>query len=119
MRRSAITSFLAVLIAFPITCSIGHSTEVMEEIIEKNYPLDPTAKFTLENDDGSVRIYGAEIAEMKLQAIKRAYSKERLDKIDVNVVVRPGEVSVRTGYPPKPKWGLFDRSGTVDYVIVL
>jgi hypothetical protein len=56
---------------------------------------------------------------MKLRAIKRAYSQERLNKIDVNVAVRPGEISVKTGYPPKPKWGLFDRSGTVDYVIVL
>jgi DUF4097 and DUF4098 domain-containing protein YvlB len=44
---------------------------------------------------------------------------DRLRKIDVSVAVRPGAVTVKTGYPPKPKWGLSDRSGTVDYVIIL
>jgi hypothetical protein len=92
---------------------------VLEETIERDYPIEPTSKFTLQNDDGSVRIYGADIAEMKLQAIKKAYSKERLSKIDVAVAVQPGTVAVKTAFPPKPKWGLSDRSGTVDYVIVL
>ena len=56
---------------------------------------------------------------MKVQAIKKAYSAERLNKIAVNVSVQPGTVSIDTHSPPKPKWGLFDRSGTVDYVIIL
>jgi hypothetical protein len=66
-----------------------------------------------------VRIYGADITEMKLQAIKKAYTKERLNKIVVNVAARPDAVAIDTAYPPKPKWGLSDRSGTVDYVIIL
>ena len=33
--------------------------------------------------------------------------------------MQPGNVLINTKYPPKPKWGLSDRSGTVDYVIVL
>jgi hypothetical protein len=93
--------------------------EVLEEIVEQKYPLDPNAKFTLTNGDGSVRIYGADRPEMKLQAIKKAYTKDRLEKIDVSVAVQPGNVLINTKYPPKPKWGLSDRSGTVDYVIVL
>ena len=93
--------------------------EVLEEIVEQKYPLDPNAKFALTNDEGSVRIYGADGPEMKLQAIKKAYTKDRLRKIDVSVAVQPGNVLINTKYPPKPKWGLSDRSGTVDYVIVL
>jgi DUF4097 and DUF4098 domain-containing protein YvlB len=105
------------LAAAPANSRAG--AEEVEEVVEKDYPVDPAAKFTLQNDDGSVLIYGADIAEMKVQAVKKAYSKERLDKIDINVAVRPGEISVKTGYPPKPKWGWSDRSGTVDYVIIL
>lgn len=93
--------------------------EVLEEIVEQNYPLDPNAKVTVKNDEGSVRIYGADLTEMKLQAIKKAYTRDRLGKIDVSVAVQPGNVLINTKYPPKPKWGLSDRSGTVDYVIVL
>jgi len=93
--------------------------EVLEEIVEQTYPVDKAAKFTLQNADGSVRIYGADTAEMQVQAIKKAYTKDRLSKINVNVVVQPGSIAIKTGYPPKPKWGLTDRSGTVDYIIVL
>ena len=109
--------FAAIIFLSPVlTLS---ATEVLEEIIERDYPIDPESKFTLQNQDGSVRIYGADIAEMKLQAIKKAYSKERLNKIDVDVAVQHGLVAIKTGFPPKPKWGFFDRSGTVDYVIIL
>ena len=110
---------LVSLIAIAVTAPPGNAEEILEEIIEHDYPVEPNAKFTLQNDDGSVRIYGADIAKMKLQAIKKAYTKDRLNKIDVNVVVRPDAIKINTAYPPKPKWGLSDRSGTVDYVIVL
>ena len=93
--------------------------EVLEEIVEQKYPVDKAAKFTLQNADGSVCIYGADTAEMQVQAIKKAYTKDRLSKINVNVAVQPGSIAIKTGYPPKPKWGLTDRSGTVDYIIIL
>ena len=37
--------------------------EVLEEIVEQTYPVDKAAKFTLQNADGSVRIYGADTAQ--------------------------------------------------------
>jgi hypothetical protein len=102
-----------------LACTVAARDEVLEEIVEQTYPLASNATFTLKSNDGSVRIYGHELPEMRVQAIKRAYSKERLSKIGVNVAVQPGNVSINTNYPPKPKWGLSDRSGTVDYIIVL
>jgi hypothetical protein len=110
---------VAVACATFVTVSIGRASEILEEMIEQNYPVTPTAKFSLRNDDGSVRIYGADISEMKLQVIKKAYTQERLAKIAVGISVKPEEIRIDTSYPPKAKWGLSDRSGTVDYVIVL
>ena len=110
---------VAVVCATFATVSICRASEVLEEIIEQNYPITPTAKFSLRNDDGSVRIYGADISEMKLQAIKKAYTRERLGRIAVGISVKPEEIKIDTSFPPKQKWGLGDRSGTVDYVIVL
>jgi hypothetical protein len=42
-----------------------------------------------------------------------------LRKIDINVVARRDAISIETNYPPKKKWGLGDRSGTVDYTIIV
>jgi hypothetical protein len=95
------------------------AADILEEIVEQKYSIDANARFTLKNQDGSIRIYGANTTEMKLQAIKKAYTKDRLGKMEVKVSVRPGEVAINTTYPPKSKWGISDRSGTVDYVIIL
>jgi len=115
---AALAPLLVVLALFSPT-PVLNGAEILEEIIERNYPIDTTAKFSLKNAEGIVLIYGADIKEMKIQAIKKAYTKDRLSKINVDISVRRDAVAITTAYPPKPKWGLRDRSGTVDYVIIL
>jgi hypothetical protein len=92
---------------------------VLEETIEKTYTLDPGAKFSIQNRDGSIWVYGTDGNEMRVQAVKKAYTQEQLDRIKVDVSVSPGTVSIATTYPVQPKWGLADRSGTVEYLICL
>ena len=53
-----------------------------------------------------------------MRAVKKAYSRERLNQIAIDVSIKPGAASILTKFPAKPKWGLSDRSGTVDYTIV-
>jgi hypothetical protein len=91
----------------------------LEQIVEQTYQVEPDARISIKNTDGSIRIYGAPTREIKLQAIKKAYSRDRLSKISVNVSAQPGAISIETSYPPRAKWGFFDRSGTVDYTIVM
>jgi DUF4097 and DUF4098 domain-containing protein YvlB len=92
---------------------------MLEETFEHFYPIEPTAAVSIKNGDGVVRVYGSSANELRVQAIKRAYSRERLKQIVVDVSVQPGSVSIETHFPPKPTWGLFDRSGTVEYTIVV
>jgi hypothetical protein len=92
---------------------------IVEQTVEQNYKIDPSARVSIRNTDGSIRLYGADTAEVKVQAVKKAYSKDRLDKIVIDVGAQPASISIDTIYPPKPKLGLADRSGTVDYVIVV
>jgi hypothetical protein len=91
----------------------------LEETFEQVYTIEPTANLTVINGDGAVFVYGSSTNEMRVQAIKRAYTRERLKQIAVDVSIQPGSVSINTKFPPKPKWALFDRSGTVDYTIVI
>jgi len=95
---------------------------IVEQTVEQNYKIDPTARVSIRNTDGSIRIYGADTPEIKLQAVKKAYSKDRLDKIVIDVGAQPSSISIDTIYPPKPKtWagrsfrhrGLRDRGSAV------
>jgi DUF4097 and DUF4098 domain-containing protein YvlB len=92
---------------------------MLEETVEQFYRIEPTADVSIKNGDGVVRVYGSAANDVRVQAIKRAYTPERLGQIAVDVSVHPGSVSIDTHFPPKPTWGLFDRSGTVEYTIVV
>src|SRR5438067_6298248 len=90
-------------------------------MIDHVYPVEPTATLSVTNRDGSIRIYaaGSETRDVHVEAIKKAYNAERLRAISVQVSAQPNAISVETIYPPDSPIGFSDRSGTVDYVIVV
>jgi hypothetical protein len=100
-----------------ILVSTAFSGPVLEDTIEQTLPLSPTGTFSLEAIDGSVEIYGTETNEVKIVATRKAFSPERLNKIQIVTESRGDAVSINTTAPPKARWGLSDRSGTVDYII--
>src|SRR4051812_28066144 len=126
MNRDAPKFFLLALTylgAGLVTLILGgcHSEadRLVEATFEQTYHVNPDARISIKNTDGSIRIYGADTTDVKVQAIKKAYQQDRLDKISINVAAQPNAVSIDTGYPPKPKLGLSDRSGTVDYILIV
>jgi hypothetical protein len=97
--------------------SAGH--RVLEEVVEKVYTLEPNANVSIQNRDGAILVYGSDGNELRIRSLKRAYSQEHLNQLAVDVSTKPGGVSIVTKFPPQPKWAFSDRSGTVDYTIVL
>jgi hypothetical protein len=109
---------VAVLLLLLVGCD-SESDPVLQETFERLYAIQPTADITIQNHDGAILIYGWNMNEMRLQATKKAYSPSRLKQIAIDVSVQPTSVSINVKRPPKPKWALFDRSGTVDCTIVV
>ncbi len=71
--------------------SAAHRT--LEETFEQIYTIEPTVNVTVSNGDGAVFVYGSNTNEMRMQAIKRAYTRERLKQIAVDEL-GAGEVVV-------------------------
>jgi hypothetical protein len=94
------------------------AAELHEEIVDQRYDVDPAATLSVENTDGSIRVYAAEAPRIHIQAIKKAYSAERLQAIVVDVKASSSGVAIVTSFPPR-KNALSDRSGTVDYNIIV
>ena len=118
INRQGFRLILAALLSSLTSC--GSATDrTLEEIFEQSYPIEPTANVTIRNGDGAIFIYGSPANEIQVRAIKKAYTFERLKQIVINVSAQPGSVSIETNFPPKQTWGFFDRSGTVDYTIVV
>ena len=116
-RRNLRLILAASLLSFT---SCGSATDrTVEDTFEQFYTIETSADISIKNRDGIVRVYGSRADDMRVQAIKRAYTPRRLKQIVVDVSVQPGAVSIETKLPTKPTWALFDRSGTVEYTIVV
>jgi DUF4097 and DUF4098 domain-containing protein YvlB len=95
---------------------------ILEEISDRRYPIDPAGlTISVSSRDGSISIYGAagDVREVRVETVKRAYTPERLKEISVQVSAQKNTVSIETTYPAEPGAAFSDRSGTVEYVIVV
>jgi hypothetical protein len=120
IRISSFRHFVTVIAPLLFVACQERGDQTLESIVEQTYDFPPGDELTVRNVDGSIRIYGSDLPGIKLRARKKAYSAERLDKIQVNVSAVAGSTMIDTIFPPKKEgWGFGDRSGTVDYVIVV
>src|SRR4051794_21590467 len=105
-------------VAWVLLVSSVDAVEPLEEIIDQKFDVDADVTLNVQNIDGSIRVYAAEEPVVKVQAIKKAYNEERLKGILVDTKATPKGITITTSFPPR-KNALSDRSGTVDYVIVV
>ncbi len=96
------------------------SGKILHETWEKTYPVGERFTLSVKNDDGRIGIYGSDANELNVTAVKRAFTKERLDAISVRIAQEDDAATIETIIPPVPEGGLArDRSGTVDYTIIV
>ncbi len=117
-KKRNVRQIVAVLLLSLAGCG-SENDRVLEETFERLYTIEPNANITIQNGDGAVLVYGSNTSEMQVHAIKKAYRRSRLTQIAIDVSTKPGSVSITTKFPSRPKWGLFDRSGTVDYTVTV
>lgn len=110
---------VAAVMLLSLSACGSESDRVIEETFERLYTIQPASDISIQNRDGAVLVYGANTNEVRVHAKMKAYSYARLKQMAIDVSAQPHSISISTKLPPKPKWALFDRSGTVDYTIVL
>lgn len=113
------SSFLKAIFPALAWLLVGCKSHVVEQTIERTYKIEATASIGIHNVDGSILVYGSDREEIFIEATKQAYSQSRLDKIDIVVSAQPDSVTIETKFPPRTRWSFSDRSGTVDYIIII
>ena len=117
-HRGAATALFALTAILVFLEPVPAAVKILEETIEQKYELDADATLSIANIDGSIRVYAAETPEIFLRTTKKAYTAERLQGIVVDVQASRKAVTVRTTFPPR-KNALSDRSGVVDYIVIV
>jgi DUF4097 and DUF4098 domain-containing protein YvlB len=73
--------------------------DMLTEEFHQSYPLNPTGRVSIENINGDVRIAVWDQNEVKVDAVKKAHQRERLDEVKIEVVNTADSVRIRTKYP--------------------
>ena len=72
--------------------------ELTEEF-HQLYPLSPTGRFSIANINGDVHINVWDQGSVKVDAVKRAYSQQRLSEVTIDVTNTADSVQIKTKYP--------------------
>ncbi|HEX8129349.1 MAG TPA: DUF4097 family beta strand repeat-containing protein, partial [Pyrinomonadaceae bacterium] len=73
--------------------------DAVREEFHQSYPLSARGRVTLKNISGTVRITAWDRAEVRVDAVKRAESRERLEEARITVDASADSVNIETRYP--------------------
>ena len=74
--------------------------ELTEEF-HQSYPLTATGRISIANINGNVHISAWDRNEVKVDAVKRAYSAQRLSEVTIDVTNTADSVVIKTKYPER------------------
>lgn len=78
--------------------------ELTEEF-HQTYPLSPNGRVHISNINGDVHINVWDQNSVKVDAVKRAYSQQRLSEATINVTNTENSVRIKTDYPQNRTYG--------------
>jgi hypothetical protein len=111
--------FLCISVVLLLLGCKGGDDNTLTEVVEKSSRIAENGTLRVKIDDGTVRFYGADTPDIYLKATKRAYSAARLQGLNVQLISHNDSVTIEAVSPPKAKWSLADRSGTIDCTIIV
>ncbi|HLA12000.1 MAG TPA: DUF4097 family beta strand repeat-containing protein [Pyrinomonadaceae bacterium] len=109
----------------PSAVSLTSEAEDVREEFTQNYPLADNGRLVLENLNGGVKISGWDRNEVQVQAVKRAFNRERLAEANIDVTSTPEVIRIRTRYPKGnqifrgDEKGRYNNPATVDYTLTI
>ena len=97
----------------------------LTEEFHQSYPLRATGRVSIQNVNGDVHITVWDQNEVKVDAVKRAYQRERLDEAKIEVVNTADSVRIKTEYPERNQTfsdegsRRYNNPATVDYTLTI
>jgi DUF4097 and DUF4098 domain-containing protein YvlB len=106
------------------TACVGDPTQDLREEFHQTYPLSATGRVSLENINGGVQIKVWDRAAVQVDAIKKAYRKDRLAEAKIEVNASEESIRIKTEYPYENQnfrsgEGRYDNPAIVEYILTV
>ena len=89
------------------------------EEFHQTYAISANGRVDLANINGDVHISSWDRNEVKVDAVKYADTKERLDEAKIEIQSGKDYVSIETKYPHHDNWGSHNNPATVEYTLTV
>lgn len=102
----------------------GESGQQVTEEFHQTYPLSATGRVNLENINGGVKIKVWDRAAVQVDAIKKAYRRDRLTEARIEVTSTEENISIKTEYPEENQnfrndEGRYNNPAIVEYTLTV
>ena len=102
----------------------GESGEQVTEEFHQTYPLSATGRVNLANINGGVKIKVWDRAAVQVDAVKKAYRRERLDEAKIDVTATEENIRIKTDYPDEQQTfrgdqRRYENPATVEYSLTV
>src|SRR5215216_5816252 len=106
------------------TTAAGETGDELREEFHQTYPLSPTGRISLENINGGVQIKVWDQASVQVDAVKKAYRRDRLAEAKIEVNATQENIRIKTEYPYDNQTfrsgeGRYDNPATVEYSLTV
>lgn len=114
---------LGTISALLLSVVLSHASDSgnLTDELHQTYPLAANGRVSLENINGAVHISAWDRNEVKVDAVKRGRSKERLDEAQIKISHDQNYISIRTEYSEhEDDWGRHHESpANVEYTLTV
>lgn len=123
-KRILLTALLALSFLATGANVMTQQGEMLREEFHQTYPLSADGRVSLGNINGSVRVTAWDRNEVKVDAVKMAYRRDRLDEAKIVVRSDTSGFHVETQYPYKSQTftdgeGRYNNPATVEYTLMV
>ena len=113
---------LCALLTLALSAHASDHRGALTEEFHQTYAITADGRIELDNINGDVRISSWERNEVKVDAVKYADTKERLDEAKIEVDSGKDYLSIRTKYPGHDNnwnWGSHNNPASVEYTLTV
>lgn len=123
-KRILLTALVALSFLATSASVMTQQTEMLREEFHQTYALAADGRVSLGNINGSVRVTGWDRNEVKVDAVKTAYRRDRLDEAKIDVRADTSSIHIETQYPNRSQTftddeGRVNNPATVEYTLMV
>lgn len=124
-KRTILAALLSLAVLLTAASSaMMQQNEMLRDEFHQTYPFSAQGRVSLSNINGAVRVATWDRNEVRVDAVKSAYRRERLDEAKVVVRADPNAIYIETDYPNRTQTftdgeGRFNNPATVEYTLTV